>query len=144
MFRSRIVRVGLAVTISLLAAGVLSSEAAAVSATSPHIVAKPNNLMVNSNTTLTGSGFPAKTRFGISECSKTSWVVPQNPCVNANKIVVTTDSNGHFVHTFRVAVCGGKHGKIVTSQICYIGQPHPEGKDTVSLLGPAKVIVAYP
>ncbi len=66
MLHSRIIRVGLALTITVLAAGVLSSTAGgAVSATPPRIVAKPNDLMINTKTTLTGTGFPAKTRLTI-------------------------------------------------------------------------------
>jgi hypothetical protein len=144
MLRSRVARVGLAISISVLAGGVLSSEAAAVTATPPHIVAKPNNLMVNTKTTLSGTGFPAKTKLTIKECPNTNWIVPQNPCVKNNSISVLTDSHGRFTHQFRVELCGGKRGPFPTSQICYIGDPHPEGIDTITLLGAAKVIVTYP
>ena len=144
MLRSRITRVGLAITITVLAAGVLSSQAGAVAATPPHIVAKPNNLMVNTKTTLTGTGFPVKTKLTIQECSTNFWIAPQNPCSTTNKITVQTDSHGKFVRQFRVALCGGKRGPGPTSQICYIGEPHPEGVDTIRLLGAAKVTVTYP
>jgi hypothetical protein len=144
MLRSRITRFGLAVTIIVLAAGILSSQADAVSPTPPHIVAKPNNLMVNTKTTLTGTGFLAKTKLTIEECSKTFWIVPQNPCVHTNKISVLTDGHGRFTRQFRVELCGGKRGPFPTSQICYIGDPHPEGIDTVRLLGAAKITVTYP
>jgi hypothetical protein len=144
MLRSRIIIVSLALTIAVLTAGILSSQAGAVSATPPHIVAKPNNLMVNTKTTLTGTGYPAKTTLTIEECSITNWVVTANPCVKTNKISVLTDRHGHFVRQFRVTVCNGKHGPIITSVTCYIGDPHPEGVDTISLLGAAKVTVTYP
>jgi len=144
MLRSRIACVALAVTVVGLAAGVLSTQAGAVSATPPHIVAKPNNLMVNTKTTLTGTGFPAKTTLTIAECSITNWVVTANPCVKNNKISVRTDGHGKFTRQFRVALCGGKRGPEPTSQICYIGDPHPEGVDTMTLLGAAKIMVTYP
>jgi hypothetical protein len=144
MLRSRIARIGLAVTIAVLAAGVLGSQAGAISATPPHIVAKPNNLMVNTKTTLTGSGFPAKTKLTIAECPGTNWIVPQNPCVKNNAVSVVTDSRGRFTRQFRVELCGGKRGPEPTSQICYIGDPHPEGVDTITLIGAAKVTVTYP
>jgi hypothetical protein len=129
--------------ITVLAAGILTGQAGAVPATPPHIVAKPNNLMVNTKTTLTGTGFPARTRLTIKECPNTGWIVPQNPCVKNNSISVLTDAHGHFVHQFQVELCGGKRGQF-TSQICYIGDPHPEGVDTITLLGAARVIVTYP
>jgi len=144
MLRSRITRVGLALTIGLLAAGVLGTQAGAVSATPPHIVAKPNNLMINTKTTLTGTGFPANTKLAIKECPNTNWIVPQNPCVKNNGISVVTDAHGRFTRQFRVELCGGQRGPEPTSQICYIGNPHPEGIDTITLLGAAKVIVTYP
>lgn len=144
MLRSQITRVGLTVTVVALAAGVLSTQAGAVSATPPHIVAKPNNLMVNTKTTLTGTGFPSNTKLTIKECPNTGWIVPQNPCVKTNTISVLTNAHGKFTRQFRVALCGGKHGPEPTSQICYIGDPHPEGVDTIRLLGAAKITVTYP
>jgi len=142
--RSRTTRVLLAATVTVLAFGVLPTQAGAISSTPPHIVAKPNNLMVNTKTTLTGTGFPANTKLTIEECSTNFWIVPKNPCLNTNKITVRTDGHGHFVRQFRVTVCGGKHGPEPTSQICYIGDPHPEGIDTIRLLGAAKITVTYP
>ena len=144
MLRSRITRVILTIATGALAAGALSTSAGAISATPPHIVAKPANLMVNTKTTLTGSGFPSRTKLTIKECSITNWVVTSNPCVKNNTISVLTDAHGRFTRQFRVALCGGKRGPSPTSQICYIGDPHPEGVDTISLLGAAKVVVTYP
>jgi len=144
MWRSRITRVGLAVTIIAVSAGALSSQAGAVSATPARIVAKPNNLMANTQTRLTGTGFPAKTKLTIKECATTFWIVPRNPCATNNTISVVTDAHGRFTHQFRAELCGGKHGPMPTSQICYIGEPHPEGIDTIRLLGAAKITVTYP
>ena len=144
MLRSGIIRVGLAATIGLFAAGSLSGLAGAVATTPPHVVAKPDNVMVNTKTVLTGTGFPAKTRLTIEECPGKGWIVPQKPCIRNNRISVVTDGHGHFVRQFRVGLCGGRRGPEPTSQICYIGDPHPEGVDTISLLGAAKVTVTYP
>jgi hypothetical protein len=137
-------RLVLLLTVVGLAAGIASSAAAAASPTRPHIVAKPNNLMVNSKTTLTGTGFPAKTKLTIEECSASGWVVTKRPCNGANKISVVTDAHGRFSRKFKVVLCGGKRGSGPTSQICYIGSPHPEGLDTITLLGAAKITVTYP
>jgi hypothetical protein len=132
----------LLLTIAALATGVASR--AAGSSTAPHIVAKPNSVMVNAKTTITGTGFRATTKLTIEQCSKVRWVVPANPCVRANKISVHTDGHGRFARQFQVELCGGKRGPGPTSQICYIGNPRPEGKDTITLLGAAKVTVTYP
>ena len=125
MVRSAIVRVGVVVTISLVATGVLAGYAGAVSPTPPHIVAKPDNVMVNNKTTLTGTGFPAKTRLTIEECPARNWIVPQKPCVTNNKISVLTDGHGRFVRQFRVELCAGRRGPEPTSQICYVGDAPP-------------------
>ena len=144
MLRSSVRRVVLLLAILGLAGAVASTEAAAISPTPPHIVATPNNVMVNTKTTLTGTGFPAKTKLVIEECSRTGWVVTQNPCVKTNKIAVLTDAHGRFKAQFLVVLCGGARGPEPTSQICYIGNPHPAGVDTIALRGAAKVIVTYP
>ena len=130
-------------TIVGLAAGIASSAAAA-SPTGPHIVAKPNNLMVNTKTTLSGTGFPAKAKLTIEECATPGWVATSRPCKGANKISVRADAHGRFSAKFRVVLCGGKRGSGPTSQICYIGNPHPQGIDTITLRGAAKVTVTYP
>ena len=130
-------------TIVVLAAGI-ATGAAAASPARPHIVAKPNNLMVNANTSLTGTGFPAKTKLTIEECATANWVVTSRPCKGAYKISVRTDAHGRFSAKFRALLCGGKRGSGPTSQICYIGNPHPQGVDTITLLGAAKITVTYP
>ena len=145
MLRSkRLTRFVLALTITAIAGGALSSEAGAVATAGPHIVAKPNNLMINTKTALSGTGFPANTKLTIEECPATLWIVPQQPCVTTNKISVLTDGHGRFTRQFRVELCGGKRGPFPTSQICYIGDPHPEGIDTIRLLGAARIVVSYP
>lgn len=137
-------RLVLLLTVVGLAAGIASSSAGAASPTRPHIVAKPNNLMVNTKTSLAGTGFPAKTKLTIEECSVANWVVTSRPCKGANKISVLTDAHGRFSRKFRVVLCGGRHGSGPTSQTCYIGDPRPQGVDTITLRGAAKVTVTYP
>jgi hypothetical protein len=75
MVCSRIERVVLAVTIGALAVGGVGTRAGAVSSTGPRIWAKPKNLMVDTKTNLTGTGFPAKTKLTIKKCSATNSVV---------------------------------------------------------------------
>ena len=144
MLRSRIARVGLAVTVVALAAGVLSTQAGAVSATPPRIVAKPNNLMVNTKTTLTGTGFPAKTKLTIEECSNHQLGRYRKP-VRQEQQDLRPHRRTRQVHA---AVPSGtlrwQARPEPTSQICYIGDPHPEGVDTMTLLGAAKITVTYP
>ena len=144
MLGSSVRRLALVLMLVGFGLGVASRPAVAVSTTPPRIFAKPNNLMVNTKTTLTGTGFPARTKLTIEECSVTQWVVTANPCVSTNKISVVTDARGRFSRQFRVELCGGKRGPEPTSQICYIGDPHPHGVDTITLLGVAKVMVTYP
>jgi hypothetical protein len=137
----------LVVTISALTVGVLSAEASAVSSTPPRIVAKPNNVMVNTKVTLTGAGFAARTKLAIEECSTRGWVVvAQHPCVSDNKISVVTDAHGRFTHKFKVELCprSTTGSGPATEETCYIGSPHPQGVDTISLVGAARVTVTYP
>ena len=123
---------------------VLTGWSYATTSSTPRIVAKPNNLMINTKATLTGTGFPVRTKLSIAECSQTNWVVTAHPCATRNKISVTTDRRGRFTHAFTVVLCGGKRGPEPTSQICYIGSPHPRGVDTEHLDGAAQVTVTYP
>jgi hypothetical protein len=134
----------LAALIVVVSALLLGTGAVAGGATGARIVARPNSVMVNTKTSLTGSGFPARTKLSIRECSKTNWVVPTHPCVKGNGIKVVTDAHGRFTHAFEVRLCGGKRGPGPTSQVCYIGAERPEGVDTVHLVGAARVVVTYP
>jgi hypothetical protein len=117
---------------------------AQVSHVRPHIVARPHNLMVNTYTTLTGTGLPADSRIIIAECGETSWIAPQNPCDANNTITVTTDPAGGFTSGFKAELCpDGKFGP-GTRETCYIGEPKGTGVDTLQLVGAAKIIVTYP
>ncbi len=128
-----------AATISLAFAG------QATAASTPKIVAHPASVMVNTATKLFGYNFPADSKLTIEECSKTGWIVPQNPCDTTNEIHVTTNSAGSFVHKLTAQVCPGGVTKLPGFQeICYVGEPKPSGIDTVFLVGAAKITVTGP
>jgi hypothetical protein len=138
---ARLILIGGLAAISALAV----SSAVGASPTPPHIVAKPSNLMVNTTTKLTGTGFMPNTTLMLEECSRTSWMVPQQPCATSNKVTVTSNSSGGFQTTMKAVVCP----KIKTArtrgfmETCYIGVPHT-GKDIIVLIGAAKIIVTGP
>ena len=144
MLGALIRRVVVLLAIAGIAVGSATGSAGAVSPTPPRIAASPNDLMVNTDTTLTGTGFAKHANLIIEECSRTNWVVMGNPCIGSNHVSVTTDAHGKFVTQFRVVLCGGRRGPEPTSQICYIGHPRPNGVDTERLVGAAKVTVTYP
>ncbi len=136
---------GWAMACVLIGAGAGPVAAASAQPAGPHIVAKPNNVMVNTATQLTGTGFAPNRTLTIEECSAKNWVVVvSHPCVASSAISVTTDSHGHFTHSFTITLCGGKRGPFPTSQVCYVGNPQPKGIDTMKLVGAARVIVTYP
>jgi len=113
----------------------------------PRIVASPNDVMVNTQITLTGKGFPLHTRLRIKECSSTTWpVVAQNPCDSANKIWVHTRAHGRFSSPFSAELCPRTSTGTdpVTQETCYVGVQEPSGIDTITLVGAAQVIVTYP
>ena len=64
-------------------------------------MARPDSVMVNATTTLTGVGFPAKSKVHLEECGAALWVVPRDPCVTTNAITVTTNALGGFTTPFR-------------------------------------------
>jgi hypothetical protein len=143
----RLTSVVLGATVVLLVAVGLAGAAAAVSSTPPRIVAKPNNVMVNTKISLTGTGFPARTKLTIEECSRTTWVVvAQLPCDTDNAISPTTNAHGGFTGRFKVELCPRTTvgAGPVTKETCYIGRPQPRGVDTISLVGAARITVTYP
>jgi hypothetical protein len=124
---------------------VVSSAGASTAAPAPHIVAKPNSVMVNTTTKLTGTHFPASTKITIKECPQTLWVVPANPCDTDNSITVKTNAQGQFHAVFTVHTCPDTVATPPgTSQTCYIGDPHPSGIDTITLEGAVKITVTGP
>jgi hypothetical protein len=129
----------------LAAALIVALALPALAATSPHIVATPHSAMVNSTISLSGHGFPAHAKLTIAECSSTNWLVITQPCDTDNTIVVHTDRHGRFTSSFTVELCprlnSGGHR---TRQKCFIGNPQPQGVDTITLVGAARIIVTYP
>ena len=119
------------------------SPAVAGATPSPHIVARPNSIMVNGTTKLTGKHFAASKRITIEECAQSTWVVMSNPCDSTNTIHVKTDSQGQFQAVFKVQTCFANPTPGF-SQTCYIGEPLPSGVDTVTLTGAATITVTGP
>jgi hypothetical protein len=116
------------------------------SPTPPHIVARPNNVMVRQPIRLVGSGFPPNRTITIKECSRTNWVVNQNPCDSDNAITVTTNANGGWRGTMTAELCPATPVAAAPqpAEICYVGQPVPAGLDTIKLVGAARITVTYP
>ena len=131
---------------SLAAATPFLATGAASAAAVPHIVAKPNNLMVNTTTHLTGTGFRPNTTLKVMECSRTNWIVPQQPCATKNVVTVTTNSAGAFRASMTALVCPKvmQPARRGFQETCYVGVPHPRGIDTIVLVGAAKIVVTGP
>lgn len=130
----------------VIAFGAIGGAGRASAATQPHIVASPNNVMVNTKISVVGTGFPRRSRLTIEECSVTDWVVPQNPCDTNNTITVVTDRHGRFAHAFTAELCPRTWAAAgpATKRTCYIGNPEPKGVDTITLVGAARITVTYP
>lgn len=114
----------------------------------PTIVANPDSVSQNSDTTLTGTNFPPDSTLDIDECSSTTWVVvAQNPCLTSNTIVVATNGTGGFFATLEAELCPGTSPTPVSAtaanfaQLCYVGEPEPNGVDTVGLVGAEAIVV---
>jgi hypothetical protein len=109
-----------------------------LTAEAPHIaIIQPTPVTTAVETVgLHGTGFVPSTTYTVAECPQTSWVVPQNPCVNTNDVTVTTDTTGAFTHSFMPVPC-----TVILPSTCYIGVPLPSGVDTIELVGAAKIIV---
>ncbi len=145
MFDSRSTRPALLLAAAaLLVVAPAAAPTAASGAGGPRITAKPHELMVNTNTTLTGRGFPANETIQLTECGRTSWMAPNDPCLNEAAKTVKTDRRGRFTTSFKAGLCPeGEAGKQPTSRVCYVGEV-VWGEDTAELLGAAKLIVTYP
>lgn len=144
---TRIRSLTVAAIASAAAVGLMAVPADAVVAPRPpHIVAMPDNVMVNTDTVLVGSNFPPNRTLTVAECSTKQWFVPEHPCATSNVIRVHTSANGHFRHAMTATVCpsiqaGGPPG---FSQLCYVGVPMLTGVDGVTLLGAAPLVVTGP
>jgi hypothetical protein len=122
----------------------------------PKIVAKPDSVMVNTKTTLTGSGFKRHKRLRIWECSARNWVVPKQICNHRNAVTVRTNAHGGFTVKFKALVCPANSSVALTtaaltpaarkgfSRRCFVGVPTPSGVDVVILVGAARITVTGP
>lgn len=127
--------------------GLSAPAATAATSVPPTITARPDTVMVNTPTKLTGRNFPARTTETLVECSQTTWVVPADPCDTSNSVTVRTNARGRFTKRFTVDVCpapSSATGAADLSQLCYIGVVHPSGIDTVSLQPVTGIVVTYP
>jgi hypothetical protein len=129
-----------ALGLAVLAIG--AGAVAAISPLPPTITVKPNNVMVNTVTKVTGHNFVPGQTVRLVECSKTTWIVPQNPCDTNNGKTVTANSLGGFVTRMKVEACPAITADL--SEQCYIGQPKPTGIDTVALQPYAGIVVTFP
>jgi hypothetical protein len=63
-------------------------------------------------------------------------------------VTVTPDSHGRFSAPMQAEVCplvgSGARAKPITRRRCFVGEPLPNGVDTVQLVGAGKLIVTYP
>jgi hypothetical protein len=122
----------------------MAGPAGAISPVPPSITANPNNLMVNTNTMLTGRHFAPRVTLKLAECGRTSWIVPQHPCDTNNTVTVTTNATGGFMTPFKAELCPGGKRVGPTAERCYIGVPKPSGVDTEALLAAVPITVTYP
>lgn len=112
----------------------------------PKIVARPDSVMVNAKTELSGSGFQPRHRLTILECSQRTWVVPTQVCNQKNAVRVTTDRAGRFRASMRALVCPAHRRAMAAGFVrtCYVGVPAIRGVDTETLVGAAKITVTGP
>jgi hypothetical protein len=113
-------------------------------ASAPHIVARPVDVMVNQAVALRGTGFAPRSTLVLTECSQTNWVVPQNPCLQDNRVTVTTNRSGGFRTSMKAGVCPAVSPPQRTERTCYIGVARPSGIDTIRLVGAARIVVSWP
>jgi hypothetical protein len=128
------------VPVTFVSIGVLRLE----TTTAPHITARPTDVMVNSPVALHGTGFPPAATLRLQECSMKNWIVPENPCLTANSVTVTTNSRGGFTTAMKALICPAITPPVATQRTCYIGVPKPSGVDTVTLVGAARIVVSWP
>jgi hypothetical protein len=129
---------------ALVAIAAVVPVAAAHAASGGKLMAHPNSVMVNTDTTILGHGFPAHTMVSLTECGVAFWLAPNDPCNTENVTTVETTAKGNFKTPFQMQLCPeGKHAKQPTTVICYVGV---RGfiEDTEMLEPHVKVKVTYP
>ncbi len=133
------------------AAGALAAIIAAAPVAAAHaapgaekVRAHPADVMVNTDTTITGSGFPAHAKVSLAECGLIFWLAPNYPCNTENAKTLETNAKGRFSTPFEAQLCPeGSPARQPTTRICYIGVLR-FGEDTGMLEPAAKVKVSYP
>jgi len=130
--------VGMAAMGSLV---VVAGSAEAVSPVPPTVTAKPNNVMVDTDTTVFGKNFNPGQTVHLIECSATSWVDPNVPCTTDNGVTVTANKHGSFKVPFKAEACPAPTPGI--SERCYIGVP-VIGLDNGHLQPYTRIIVTFP
>lgn len=126
-----------AAALSLPSEGVARTPAAKVRA-------HPANVMVNTDTRLTGRGFPANATITLRECAAKSWLATQDPCNSSNEVSVRTDAKGRFTTELKAELCPeGQPGRGPTERVCYVGHP-ASTEGTVTLEGAGRIRVSYP
>jgi hypothetical protein len=130
----------------VLATAAGASVTALSAATAPHIVANPSNLMVNTATHLSGTGFRPDAKLQVMECSQTSWIAPQQPCATGNPVIVRTGPKGAFKASLTAEVCPQVTPPTRRGfrEVCYVGVAHRVGTDFFQLVGAVKIIVTGP
>jgi hypothetical protein len=128
-----------------VAACVLASSASASpTSASPRIVAHPDSVMVLTSTELTGTHFKASSKITIEECGQETWVVTQKPCDTTSAIKVKTNAKGKFTASLTVHTCPTMSATPGFDETCYIGEPSPNGIDTIGLVGGVAITVTGP
>jgi len=137
--------IGAVAGLGLVLATATTVPTGAASVLPPSITARPDNVMVNTGTTLTGRNLTPRTTLRIIECSQTGWVVLQNPCSSGNGITVTTNAKGRFRAQMKVEACPGGVTSVGTgvSKLCYIGVQRL-GIDTIALDPHTSIVVTFP
>lgn len=108
------------------------------------LTARPRNVMINTDTTITGKGFPGHAMVSLTECGVTFWLAPKEPCSTENGTTVETNAKGRFTTPFEMQLCPeGEHAHRPTTVICYVGV-RSFGEDTGMLEPAVKLKVTYP
>lgn len=145
----------LASSVLIAVAGVAAAGAAVAGAAGvapaakhgPRIVAKPDSVMVNTRTTLTGTGFRRHKRLTIWECSAQDWVVPQQICNHRNAVTVRTNARGGFTVKMKALVCPAPAPPLRPagfSKHCWVGVPRAFGVDQAGLRAATRITVTGP
>ncbi len=108
------------------------------------LMAHPKSVMINTDTTIAGSGFAPNTMVTLTECGATSWLAPNDPCNTENVKTVETNAKGRFRTPFEVQFCPeAKRAHQPTTVICYVGVQYYI-EDVGKLEPAARLKVTYP